>query len=141
MGARVFISCGQHGDEEKQIAKEIKHRLIKELGYDEETFVSIEEMSFEPIAHSIFEKITAFEYFLFIDFKRECINRKKEEYRGSLYSHQELAIAAYLGKPFIGFREKGVLLEGMAKDWFSNAEPFQDKLHLVDSVISAIRKL
>lgn len=141
MRARVFISCGQSSDDEKRAATEIKNRLVKELDYDQESFVSIEKTSFESIAHAIFKKIAAYEYFLFIDFKREYIGEEngRTKYRGSLYSHQELALAAFLQKPFIAFREKGVVIEGMSKGWFSNAIEFENKSELVDIVVSSLK--
>ena len=106
--ARVFISCGQsQGTDEVQVAKDIEAEFRK-LGFD--PYVAVEEQSLRGIKENIFRQLETSEYFVFIDFKREYVP-DKNACRGSLFSHQELALAAYLGLPIIAFREKGVIPE------------------------------
>ena len=81
------------------------------------------------------------EYFMFIDFKRERIesHASKEEYRGSLFTNQELAIAIYLKKEIIAFQESGIPRDGMLNAIQGNAIPFEDTDKLVERVISEIK--
>jgi hypothetical protein len=78
---------------------------------------------------------------MFIDFKRERIesHASKEEYRGSLFTNQELAIAIYLKKEIIAFQESGIPRDGMLNAIQGNAIPFEDTDKLVERVISEIK--
>jgi hypothetical protein len=108
MKAKVFISCGQRRNtEEIEIARTISRRLIS-LGYD--PYVATEEQTLKGVKENIFSQLTSSEYFLFIDFRRERID-ELDLCRGSLFSHQELAIASLIDMPLIAFQEEGVLRE------------------------------
>ena len=120
--ARVFISCGQQKDTlESKIAQEI-HDVLYEKGF--EPFVAIQEQTLIGLKENIFAKLTESEYLLFIDFTREQL--PSVSYRGSLFSHQELAIASYIQLDAIAFQQEGVALEGMMKAMQLNAIPFSD---------------
>jgi len=132
--ARVFISCGQskHTDE-VQTATAIERRL-RELGFD--PYVAVQEQSLRGVKENIFEQLGKSEYFIFVDFKREQLANEPSVHRGSLFSHQELAIASYLDIPVIAFQELGVKKdEGII--WFlqTNATTFTDR-HLLHSVVA-----
>jgi hypothetical protein len=98
--AQVFISCGQKTVQEKKIAKEIESKLIK-LGF--KTFLAFEEHTLSGLKNNILNKLELSEYYLFIDFQREPLGISKE-FRGSLYTNQELSVAAYLDKEVIAFQ-------------------------------------
>jgi hypothetical protein len=92
MHARVFISCGQsRGSDEEKTAHAIAERLI-EMGF--EPYVAVEEQTVAGLTGNIFERLRKSEYFVFVDFKREPLG-STAVHRGSLFSHQELAIAAF----------------------------------------------
>ena len=101
--AKVFISCGQSSKRERDAAAQIKDRLKRE-GY--ETYVAIEKQNMDDIFSGIIKHLKLSDYYLFIDFAREAVfpidksfkpnNLKKCPRRGSLFTHQELAIAAIL---------------------------------------------
>ena len=110
--ARVFISCGQAEGEEKDTAIEIARMLENELGF--ETYVAGEQISLRGVKEAIFKQLPDSEYFLFIDFPRD--EMLDGSCRGSLFSNQELAIAAYLDLDFLGFRHARVRpLDGLLK--------------------------
>ena len=89
--ARIFISCGQQENTgERKIANDICQKLI-EMGF--EVYVATQEQSPKGIKENIFWRLDESEYLIFIDFKREQL--VSGEYKGSLFSHQELAIATY----------------------------------------------
>lgn len=86
--SRVFISCGQSSEEERNIAREIKERLERELNFD--AYVAIIDHSVNSLTQNIFDKLEHSEYFLFLDFKREPINEREQVYRGSLFRIKSL---------------------------------------------------
>ena len=127
--ARVFISCGQRQNAnylkkigveninlvkypEFTIAKQIAKKLEK-LGF--EPYIALEQQTLQGVKEAIFKKLENSEYFLFMDFRRERLydegdsNCLSEEYRGSLFSNQELAIATFQGYEVLAFQEEGVL--------------------------------
>lgn len=135
--ARVFISCGQRKDtDEIQVAKDLEAALRK-IGFD--PYVAIEEQTLRGITENLFRQIETSEYFIFIDFKREYIDEKKA-YRGSLFSHQELALATYFRLPIIAFREKGVISEdGIMNALQANSSEFSDRHHLKDIIMAKVK--
>ena len=106
--ARVFISCGQRTDREKNIGMEVD-RHFKKRGFD--TYFAEKVHSPEALTEHIFTYLRNSEYFVFIDFKREKIN--ENDYRGSLFVNQEIGISTFLKIPGIGFHEKNVKREGI----------------------------
>lgn len=105
--ARVFLSCGeQKGTEEISIAQRIKAKLER-MGF--QLYIAVEEQTLKGVKDNIFSRLAESEYLIFIDFKREKLMEKTEKgepekHRGSLFSNQELAIAAFLETPVLAFR-------------------------------------
>jgi hypothetical protein len=133
--ARVFISCGQARDtDEQSTAYAIADRL-EQLGF--EPYVAVQEQTLKGLTENIFDQLARSEYYIFIDFKREEIaNTSPPVHRGSLFSHQELALAAYLRIPVLAFQESGVnQMDGIMRFLQTNATPFTDR-HLLASVIA-----
>ena len=132
--ARVFISCGQRrGTDEVQVAKDIE-ASFRDLGFD--PYVAVEEQSLRGVTENIFGQIATSEYFVFIDFKREHIPDRNAS-RGSLFSHQELALATYLDLPIIAFRETGVIQEdGIMRFLQGNSVEFTDRHLLRDAIFA-----
>jgi hypothetical protein len=56
----------------------------------------------------------------------KCYNNSNN-FRGSLYTNQELAIASFLEKEVIPFQQKGVLLDGMVSSLQLNSIKFNNK--------------
>jgi hypothetical protein len=136
--ARVFISCGQNRHtQEAEVANQILRR-IESMGF--EPYVATEEQTLKGIKENVFAKIEESEYFVFVDFKREKL--ENGEYRGSLFSHQELAIAAFLDKEVLIFQEVGIKKQdGIISAIQGNAVQFTDR-HLLSNVIAdRIREL
>jgi len=132
--ARVFISCGQQVDtDELNRAKEIEAAL-RSAGF--EPYLAIAHQSLLALRENLFPSLTDAEYFLFIDFRREPIGTG---YRGSLFSHQELAIASYLEIDFIGFQEQGVKREGLIGHLQSNCRSFSNREDLPALVLEEVR--
>ncbi|HUU94874.1 MAG TPA: hypothetical protein VM487_03975 [Phycisphaerae bacterium] len=134
--ARVFLSCGQSKKtDERAIAQRISERL-KEMGF--EPYIAVAEQTLKGVKENIFRQLEASEYFIFIDFKREPI-AGGDQHRGSLFSHQELAVAAFLDKEVIAFQEQGVELNGVAAFIQANAKSFSDRENLPAIVADEVR--
>lgn len=136
--AKIFISCGQRKDsDEVRIAEQIKKRL-EEKGFD--AYLAVQQQSLKGLKENIFNKLSSSEYFLFIDFKREKLTNGK--FRGSLFSHQELALASFLDIELLAFQEKGVYKEdGVIGFLQTNCIPFINSEELPDKIISKINDL
>ncbi len=120
--AKLFLSCGQRADlDELRFGQAVRDALDYRkggLGYD--VFFAKGEQEPHPVVQVIFRELRDSDYYVFIDFKRERLvsglsggstlstenaPSGKELFRGSLFTHQEFAIACYLGLPFATFRE------------------------------------
>lgn len=137
---KIFISCGQTKDSvEADIAKQIEAKLIN-LGFD--TYLAIEQHTLKGLKENIFKHLVDSEYFLFIDFKRETLNNSGN-FRGSLYTNQELAIASFLEKEVIAFQQKGILhIDGMLSSLQLNPIEFsnREKNRLPDLIEQQIKR-
>lgn len=138
MKARVFVSCGQRKEsDEVKVANDVARRL-DELGYD--PYVAGHEQTLRGIRENIFAQLESSEYFVFIDFKREQL-ANRAECRGSLFSHQELAIASYLELPVIAFQQEGVLsLDGLLGFIQANCRKFTSPDEVSDLLTEEITK-
>jgi len=142
--ARVFISCGQATDKEREIAVDIQEK-IEQIGF-EKPYVAIREQDLGGVKENIlYDNLEKSEYFIFIDFIREeCIPFKDDDEhykRGSLFTNQELAIASYLKKPVCAFQEKGVKeLDGLLSAIQANCIQFEDRASLSNLVFTTIQK-
>lgn len=143
--ARVFISCGQSSQSELKIAHRIKEGLGK-FGFNEDLiYIALEEQTLKGIKENIFRQLSESEYLIFIDFKREKIIKEKKNhldniYRGSLFSHQELALATFLNIESVLFIEKNVEIEGILKYVQGNPISFVKRESLPDKVIKQIKQ-
>jgi hypothetical protein len=134
--ARVFLGCAQGPGQELQTAQEIAH-LLQTLGF--EVYMAKQQESLEGVKEAIFPQLATSEYFLFIDFPREQIDQNL--CRGSLFSHQELAIAAYLEMPFLGFRDERVKSEeGISGFVLANVDTFANPIELPQKVRDALQR-
>lgn len=143
--ARVFISCGQTKEsDELETAHKIRERL-KELGFD--PYIAVEEQTLRGLKENIFPQLRDSEYFVFVDFKREQLIPRVAQanqpnfHRGSLFSHQELALASFLDLELLAFQEKGVKQDdGILRFLQANAIPFTDRNLLPNVIADAVRK-
>jgi len=145
--AKIFVSCGQtEGSIEEEIAKAIKD-ILGGKGFD--PYVAGVRITPTSIRENIFNEIQTSEYFLFIDFAREEIMDKKPNretgetkvHRGSLFCHQELAIASFLEIPLIAFQQKGVEeRNGLSKYIQWKPVPFEDPKELPELILKKIEE-
>jgi hypothetical protein len=133
--ARVFIGCGQaKGSDEEITAAAVASRLER-LGFD--PYVAVQEQTLRDLKENIFEQLAKSEYYIFVDFKREELAKTNPPVcRGSLFSHQELALASYLEIPLLAFQESGVKQDdGIIRFLEANSISFTDR-NLLPNVIA-----
>jgi hypothetical protein len=133
--ARVFISCGQR-DNERTVAQKLKQWFDSE-GY--EPYVAISVQTIMDLNKGIIGALKDCDYYLFINFRRELCkecNSAMEKYRGSLYTHQELAAAYVLDfEDMILISQEDVDVEGIQKFIVSNTPQF----HSTDEVLRIVK--
>ncbi len=140
--ARVFISCGQKPDE-IEVVKRVG-KVLADLGFN--PHIAAQVHSTKAQRENIFEQLRDTEYFLFVDFRREEIDPRAVQAvvglrRGSLFSHQELAIASFLDLNILAFQEGGMKpLDGMLGHLQVNAIPFTDRSTLPDLIGQAVKQ-
>lgn len=147
--SRVFISCGQR-PEELKIVDQIRV-MLRRKGF--EPWEAARVHSGKALRENIFERLRDSEYFLMVDFRREAIcseppviageacPNSKPDHRGSLFTHQELAIASYLDLNILAFQEDGVRrLDGLLGHLQVNAIPFFDRADLLSIVERSIEE-
>ena len=136
MPARVFISCGQATLEERATADGVRRWLVSE-GFD--AYVAVNVQTISDLNAGIIGAIRTSDYYLFIDFPRDAIASGVAR-RGSLYSHQELAVAYALDfEHILLVKHEGVADEGVGKFIVSNipkATSHTDVLKLVQDAVA-----
>lgn len=135
--AKVFVSCGQRESFERQAAERIGE-VLQEAGY--EYYIAAAEASLTGLKENIYRQLEGSEYILFVDFRREQL-ANLQAFRGSLFSHQELAVAAYLGLEWMPFQQEGVERNGIMGFVQSNVIPFSDPGDLPTLVRTQIETL
>jgi hypothetical protein len=110
--ARVFISGGQANKDEKEWGIIISD-WFRDRGFD--PYFAEQYSTPEGLTENIFNILKESEYFVCINFERE--NSKV----GSLFVQQELAIAAFLKIPMVGFHKGEIELHGIEKYILLNA--------------------
>lgn len=145
MKSKVFISCGQATTEEKLVTQNLTDWFSKE-GYN--PYVAINVQTIMDLNSGIIDSIKNSDYYLFINFRREKIKKRCIQFflrnnptvfRGSLYSHQELAIAYALGMDqMILINQKGVENKGLLEFIVSNAPSFETADEVPDKVKKSV---
>ena len=134
--AQVFICCGQRkGTDEIEIVEKIAACLRKK-GFL--PYIAIQQQSLKGLKENIFNELASSEYFLFVDLKREKF-RNSKLHRGSLFCHQELAIASFLNIDVLGFQEKRIKKDdGIINFIQANCIEFDNRDTLVDIITNKV---
>src|SRR6266566_2267274 len=100
MAGSVFLSCGQNSREVK-IARKIS-ALLEGPSFRLNVFIARATNNLLSLNNDVLTKLAYADYFIFVNFCR------KTRFPGSLYIHQELAMALALGhKQLLIYSEKG----------------------------------
>jgi hypothetical protein len=137
MGARVFISCGQQSENERNVADALVGWFTSQ-GYS--PYVAVKVHTITDLNAGIIEAIKTSDYYVFINFPREEVIRSTGNIRrGSLYSHQELAVAYALGFDHILIlNHRSVHDEGVQKFIVSNLPRFENYDEVLPAIAQAV---
>jgi hypothetical protein len=142
MPAKIFVSCGQKHERERAAAAAVK-AMLEGLGFD--VYVAIQAQSIEDVNSGIIRHLERSDYYLFVDFRREDLVDAaaslwhRRAARGSLFTHQELAVAYVFGfQDVLFFQEPGVQVEGLLAYLGANPIPFESNDELVASVCRSV---
>jgi len=136
--AMVFISCGQNRSSDELATAQAIAAALQSEGFA--TYIAVEQQTLAGVRDNIFNRLRDAEYYVFIDFMRErLLDSPEPEHRGSLFTHQELALASYLEKDVVAFQEKGVRpLDGLIAFLQANCKTFSDRSALPDLVLAEV---
>jgi len=123
---KIFISCGQSTQEEKQIGIQLSN-YFRGRGF--EPYFAEEIHTPEGITNNVFNTLKESEYFICI------LTPRMGSETGSLFVQQELAIASFLQIPTLLFHFQEIQLEGIAKYLILN--PIQ--VTTVDELLQSAR--
>jgi hypothetical protein len=109
--------------------------MLRGLGFD--PYVAAQVQSILDLNGEIIGELKRSDFFLFIDFRREEV--ATGQCRGSLFTHQEAAIAYSLGfQKMLFLRQRGVRSEGMLAYIVSNVPCFDRHTDVVQSARQAV---
>ena len=142
MAGRVFISCGQSNPQEIEVATQISTWLSLQ-GFN--SYVAIQTESILELNTGIITELKRSDFYLFINFRREYFQHRwflpsrKNFYRGSVFTNQELAIAYALQFDRMLFlNQKGVRRDGLFRYIGSNTPEFSNFDQILPIVQQAI---
>lgn len=139
--SKIFLSCGQRGQEIK-VAREIKKRLTSR-GF--KVYIALDVQSISEINAGIIDELKDSDFYLFVNFRREQLGKNaqgEKEFRGSLFSHQEFAIAYALGfnQKILVVNQTHVKREGMVQHFGCNTKEFDSSRDCTAVVTQAVRR-
>ncbi|GAH42485.1 unnamed protein product, partial [marine sediment metagenome] len=135
---KVFISCGQQNEHEIELGQEIVRAIKQETGL--EGYFAENQQSLEGVTRNIFNAIYNSEAFIAVMHRRDILNNKPVEYRGSVWVEQEIAIAAFLVQvlginiPNLVFIQSGIKREGVRGFVLLNAIEFKNNQEVLNKV-------
>jgi len=138
MPAKVFISCGQASAAERQVAHSLA-TWFSSQGFS--PYIAIQVQSILDLNAGIIGELKTSDYYLLVNFRRERLKYfPRREYRGSLFTNQELAIAYALGfEQMLLINQLGVRPEGVFKFMVSNIPEFVTLNEVLGRVQSAVQ--
>jgi hypothetical protein len=154
MQAQIFLSCGQNPDYDEPAFFNLVEQKIKSLEFD--CYVAAHKQSPRSIRENVFKQLEESDYFVFIDFKREKLEKTpsfwkqllrllsykpSKIHRGSLFTNQELALASFLEMEIMLFQEDGVQQrDGMLSAIQGNTIPFSNRNDLPALIAKQIKQ-
>jgi hypothetical protein len=134
MPGSVFLSCGQNSREVK-IARKIS-ALLEGPPFRLNVFIARATNNILSLNKDVLTKLAYADYFIFVNF---C--RKTSRFPGSLYSHQELAMALALGhEQLLIYSETGAPDMGIVKFVVQNQAKFSTVNQLLEKIRADVDK-
>jgi hypothetical protein len=134
MPGTVFLSCGQQPSELK-VAVKIKS-LLEAPPFRLNVFIAASTNNMHSLNHDVLKNLSYADYVLFVNF-----HRPKSPSQGSIYSHQELAMAHALGhEDILLFSEEGAPDECVMHYMVFNGRPFTTTNQLLSRVRAEVTR-
>lgn len=139
--ARIFLSSRQRPDsDESKAIRKLADRLDRELGFD--VTLGVERSAPRGVPDDVHDRLENAEYFILVDFdlSSESERRAKGLWNRSLFSHQEFAIAVFLGLEHLVFIEDGLSTPDGIWSYIVRQPPIKfSRRDMVKTVIAAVR--
>jgi hypothetical protein len=134
MPGTVFLSCGQN-DRELQIADKVR-KLLEGPSFGLKVFVARATNNLYSLNDDVLTRLAYADYFLFVNF-----HRKADGFPGSLYSHQELAMALALShRQLLVFSEVGAPNLGVIQFMVQNRPNFSTDEELLSMIKADVER-
>lgn len=139
---KIFISCGQQTDEEKELGKKIQ-KLVRELTQYDPYFAEFQN-SLEGLSKNIFSELYKCKGFITVLHRRGEVS-PGDHSRASVWVEQEIAIAAFIKQvlkkdiKIVPLIQSGIKLEGVRKQLILNPKEFtsnNDALEFIRTILS-----
>jgi hypothetical protein len=128
MPGTVFLSCGQN-DDELVIAERIKS-LLEAPPFGLHVFIARSTNNMHSLNNDVMTNLEYADYVLFVNFHRNTLG-----FPGSVYAHQELAMALALGhRNLLLYSAAGAPTAGVIGFMVQNRRPFTSTDELLDQV-------
>ena len=128
MAGKVFLSCGQN-DRELAIAEKIAS-LLKGEPFGLNVFIARETNNLFSLNKEVLQNLANSDYFLFVNFCRSAAR-----FPGSIYAHQELAMALAVGHEHVLlYSEKDAPNEGVILFMVQNRPQFLTTEELLEQI-------
>lgn len=137
---KIFISCGQYHENEKEAGKEIKQIIDSKKGF--EGYFAENQQSFDGLTTNIFNALHDSIAFIAVMHRRDPIS--KNRYRGSVWIEQEIAIAAFMKQTLnvpievLAYIQDGIDLEGVRGLIILNPRRFTTDEDLISSIRASL---
>ncbi len=139
--ARIFLSSRQRPDSAEAAAiRDLAARLHDDLGFD--VSLGIERSAPRGVPDDVRDRLENAEYFILVDFdlSGETDRKAKGLWNRSLFSHQEFAIAVFLGLNHLVFVEKGLTPPDGIWAYVVRPSPIEFvRATVADTVLAAVR--
>ncbi len=128
MAGTVFLSCGQN-DRELAIAEHVAV-MLREPPFGLTVFIARSTNNLLSLNNDVLSKLSYADYVIFVNF---C--RAGEDFPGSLYAHQELAMTLAVGhRQLLIYSEVGAPTTGLVSFVVQNRPAFKNTAELLEQV-------
>lgn len=139
--ARIFLSSRQRLDsDESKAIRELAVRLDRELGFD--VTLGVERSAPRGVPDDVHDRLEDAEYFILVDFdlSSETDRKTKGLWSRSLFSHQEFAVAVFLGLDHLVLVEEGLSPPDGIWAYVVRQPPITFRRgNLIETVLAAVR--
>ncbi len=139
--AKIFISCGQYYEAEKDLGREIE-RLVRELT-PFETYLAQNQSTLNSLTQTVFRALDECTGLIgAMHHRGEVATPNGPIIRGSIWIEQEIAIAAFLCQvqdrhlPIRMYTQQGIKREGIREILQTNPIQFQSNVEVLDDLRS-----